>query len=305
MLGFRHVRPAVRVGEVQQALRGIGVEPLGALVEVDPARGPVRRVAEPALDVHPPRLAGLRVRADQQHRLVRAHPVGDVGRLADEMEGPVVLAGEPAVAGLALDQDEPVGDLAGDRVAQLDLPVDPGVGLPLMPDEPHLVDLLVDQRDPAVTDLRAGVDLLQRAPLISGQASNCGGNAACHDTSHSLGVRAASPRRTPTSCPAYVQVPTKPGDRAQARRLAAGAASVQLGLAPGAAAACTRMCAPALPGSGVAVIGYRDSGSIEAPRDKTGSPGLPASQHQLLTRTTDRQATKLRSIPCPDWISAG
>jgi hypothetical protein len=32
-----------------------------------------------------------------------------------------------------------------------------------VPDEPHLVDLLVDQRDPAVTDLRAGVDLLQRA----------------------------------------------------------------------------------------------------------------------------------------------
>jgi len=160
VLGFRHVRAAVRVGEVQQALCGIGVEPLGALVEVDPARGPVSRVSEPALDVHPPRLAGLRVGAHQQYRLLRAHPVGDVGRLADEVKGPVVLPGEPAVAGLALDEDEPVDDLAGDRVAQLDLPVDPGVGLPLVPDEPHLVDLLVDQRDPAVTGLRADVDLL-------------------------------------------------------------------------------------------------------------------------------------------------
>ena len=251
VLGHRHVRPAVRVGEVQQALRGVGVESLGALVEVDPARGPVRRVAEPALDVHPPRLAGLRVRADQQHRVLRAHPVGDVGRLADEVEGPVVLAGEPAVPpGLALDEDEPVGDLAGDRVAQLDLPVDPGVGLPLVPDEPHLVDQLVDQRDPAVTDLRAGVDLLQRAPLISGQASNCGGNAACHDTSHSLGVRAASPRRTPTlSQPTcrYRQ------NRATARRLACrGAASVQLGPArappqPAPARARRRCLVPAWP----------------------------------------------------------
>ena len=61
-----------------------------------------------------------------------------------------------------MDEDELVHDLAGDGVAQLDLPVDPGVGLPLVPDEPHLVDLLVDQRDPAVADLRAGVDLLQR-----------------------------------------------------------------------------------------------------------------------------------------------
>src|ERR1017187_9630278 len=102
-------------------VRGIGVEPLGALVEVDPARAPVSRVAEPALDVHPPRLAGLRVGAHQQYRLLRPHPVGDRG-------------------------------------AQLDLPVDPGVGLPLVPDEPHLVDLLVDQRDPAVTSLRADVD---------------------------------------------------------------------------------------------------------------------------------------------------
>jgi len=32
-----------------------------------------------------------------------------------------------------------------------------------VPDEPHLVDLLVDQRDPAVTDLRADVDLFQRS----------------------------------------------------------------------------------------------------------------------------------------------
>src|SRR6202042_511946 len=77
------------------------------------------------------------------------------------------FAGEPLVAGLALDEDQPVGDLAGDRVAQLDLPVDPGVGLPLVPDEPHLVDLLVDQRDPAITGLRADIDLLQRALLSS------------------------------------------------------------------------------------------------------------------------------------------
>ena len=167
-------------------VRGIGVEPLGALVEVDPARGPVSRVAEPALDVHPPRLAGLRVGAHQQYRLLRPHPVGDVGRFADEVKRPVVLPGEPAIAGLALDEDEPVGDLAGDRVAQLDLPVDPGVGLPLVPDEPHLVDLLVDQRDPAVTSLRADVDLLQRAP----PSSSCEGNRArdvqrCgHDQGH-------------------------------------------------------------------------------------------------------------------------
>ncbi len=62
---------------------------------------------------------------------------------------------------------QPVGGLAGDRVAQLDLPVDPGIGLALMPGEPHLVDQLVDQRDTAVPDLRAGVDLFQQTLLTS------------------------------------------------------------------------------------------------------------------------------------------
>jgi len=107
------MRTGRREASFAGSVRGIGVEPLGALVEVDPARGPVSRVAEPALDVHPPRLAGLRVGAHQQHRLLRPHPVGDVGRLADEVKRPVVLPGEPAIAGLALDEDEPVGDLAG------------------------------------------------------------------------------------------------------------------------------------------------------------------------------------------------
>jgi hypothetical protein len=81
------------------------------------------------------------------------------------MERAVVLAGEPPVTGLALDQDQAVGDLAGDRVAQLDLPVDPSIGLALVPGEPHLVDQLVDQCNATVTDLRAGVDLLQRTLL--------------------------------------------------------------------------------------------------------------------------------------------
>jgi hypothetical protein len=36
-----------------------------------------------------------------------------------------------------------------------------------MPGEPHLVDQLVDQRDTAVPDLRACVDLLQQTLLTS------------------------------------------------------------------------------------------------------------------------------------------
>ena len=71
---------------------------------------------------------------------------------------------------------------------------------------------------------------------------------------NSPGVRAASPRRTPTF-PAYVQAPTKPGDRERAGLPRRGQRA--LGPAPGTVAAATRACAPAPPGSGVAVIGYR------------------------------------------------
>jgi len=117
VLGDGSVRAAVRVREVQQPVPGIGVKPLGPLVEVDPPGSAVRRVGEPALDVHPPRLAGLRVRADQQHGIVGAHPVVDVGWLAQEVEEAVVLARKRPVAGLALHEDQPVGNLSGHRVA--------------------------------------------------------------------------------------------------------------------------------------------------------------------------------------------
>jgi hypothetical protein len=71
----------MRVGEVEQPVRRAVAEASGALVEVDPAGGTVAGVGEPTLNVHPPRLAGLWVGADQQDRIVGAHPVVDVGLL--------------------------------------------------------------------------------------------------------------------------------------------------------------------------------------------------------------------------------
>lgn len=166
VLGDWYVSVAVRVGEVEQPVGGRLVEPLRVLVEVDPPGRAVGGVGEPVLDVHPPCVAGLRVRADQQHRHGRAHPVVDVGVAAQEVERRVVLPGEPSLAlAFALHEQHAVGDLPGDRVAQLDLAVDAGIGLTLVPDKTHLVHPGVDERDCAVARVRALVNLLHRRPL--------------------------------------------------------------------------------------------------------------------------------------------
>jgi hypothetical protein len=105
---------------------------------------------------------GLRVGADEQDGVVGAHPVVDIGLFAQEVEAALVLPGKEPIAGLALHEDHPVGDLAGGRIAQFDLPVDAGVerAVARVPVEAHLVDHLVDEGDSAVADVRARADLL-------------------------------------------------------------------------------------------------------------------------------------------------
>jgi hypothetical protein len=96
-----------------------------------------------------------------------------------------------------------------------------------VPDEPHLVDLLVDQRDPAVTGLRADVDLLQRAlPSSDAENSYYGGNAGSHGSGAFPGVR---PRTRPPCTPSHQAYARALTEQRRHRGLAVAARRAGLG----------------------------------------------------------------------------
>jgi hypothetical protein len=73
----------------------------------------VDRIAEPSLDVHPPSHTLIGMRAVQQHGVPSRHPIVDVVWPAQKVKTHFILARGPALAGLTLEQDQPVGQLAG------------------------------------------------------------------------------------------------------------------------------------------------------------------------------------------------
>src|ERR1019366_5550330 len=107
---------------------------------------------------------------------VGVHPVVKIGVLADVVEGTICLAQEPVLARLALHEQPAVRHLAGNRIAELDFPVDAGVLAVLPPDVADLIDAPVDERDARIADLRAAIDPLRhlvlraRGPGLSGRA---------------------------------------------------------------------------------------------------------------------------------------
>jgi hypothetical protein len=130
-----------RCPQIEQLVARCRTELVALLVEPDEAGSSCRGVQGPLLNASPVDLVGAWPRAHQEHWLVGAQPVVDIRRFRFVGEFGFRLTGPFPGRGLALDADSDVANNGCSGIAQLDLPVDAGVGpggrVPEMPHAQH------------------------------------------------------------------------------------------------------------------------------------------------------------------------